>query len=226
MHKIIKLDKSIIVALDMPDLDFVRKVVDETSDVDGIGGYKIGSQLALAFGIRNVVEVIRKNSDLAVIYDHQKAGTDIPDIADNFMKSIRGVDAVILFPITGIKTENSWIKAAKKERIGVIVGGEMTHKNYFDFIKEDAPEKIYTIAKSLGINDFVVPGTKPDKIKEYRKLLGEKAVFYSPGLITQGGDLSEAAKAAGSYWHAIIGRAIYQSPDIRGTAKELVKVLK
>jgi len=86
-------------------------------------------------------------------------------------------------------------------------------------------EQMYEIAKNLGVTDFVVPGNKPEKIKEYRKLLGEDAVFYSPGLVAQGGSLTEGAESAGKYWHAIVGRGIYQAENMKKAAEEMVSKL-
>ncbi|MDP7116635.1 MAG: orotidine 5'-phosphate decarboxylase [Candidatus Woesearchaeota archaeon] len=228
MSKIIKQDRSVIVACDVGTIEKLKELVEETSNVDGIGGFKIGFSLVVPFGVEKVVSTINDVTDLPIIYDHQKAGTDIPDLADTFMKSIRGVNAVILFPQAGPETEKSWITAAKKAGYGVIVGGEMTHKGYLvgdgGFIADNAPERIYTIASAAGVNDFVVPGNKPDRIKEYREMLERfKPVFYSPGLVAQGGKLTESAKAAGERWHAIVGRGIYQQKDMHNAAKELVK---
>jgi orotidine-5'-phosphate decarboxylase len=229
---IIKMERSIIPACDLPTLEALEKLVRETCDIKGIGGYKIGFELVIPFGMRRVIETIRKHTELPIIYDHQKAGTDIPDTGEKFMKACKGVDAVILFPQAGPETERRWIEAARNEGMGVIIGGEMTHPKFLEndggFILNSAPRTIYEIAASLGVKDFVVPGNKPERILEYRKMLeskGIKPVFYSPGMITQGGDISEAAKAAGSEWHAIVGRALYQSGDIRTKAEELAKKL-
>ena len=108
----------------------------------------------------------------------------------------------------------------------------MTHKSFLSedngFINDAAPLRIYELAAKLGIKDFVVPGNKPEKIKMYKAFLearGLKPILYSPGLITQGGKLTESAKAAGENWHAIIGRALYDSKNINKTAKELCKSL-
>lgn len=226
---IIKMDKSVIPACDVSSLEALEKLVRETSEVKGIGGYKIGFELVIPFGIKKVVETIRNHTDLPIIYDHQKAGTDIPDMGEKFMKACEGVDAVIIFPQAGPETEKKWIESAKNIGIGVIVGGEMTHPKYLEndggFILSNAPKTIYEIAASLGVKDFVVPGNKPEKIIEYKQFLeskGVKPIFYSPGLITQGGDLTESAKAAGDKWHAIIGRALYQAENVQKKAVELV----
>ena len=149
------------------------------------------------------------------------------------MKAIKGVDAVILFPMAGPITEDKWIKAAFKERLHVIVGGDMTHPGYLErsggFIHNMAPKQIFKIAANLGVRDFVVPGNKPFMINEYRRFLdsfGIKPTFYSPGLIAQGGSLTEGAKAAGENWHAIVGRAIYKAKNMKKAAEQLVKALE
>ncbi|MAE42471.1 hypothetical protein CMO93_01760 [Candidatus Woesearchaeota archaeon] len=229
---IIKLDKSIIPSCDVSDLTKLKNLVKETCSVKGIGAYKIGLELCLKYGIPEVIETIRKYTNLPIIYDHQKAATDIPELGEKFAKAVKGVDAVILFPFTGPETEKAWIKACKKANLGVIVGGEMTHKGFLEedngFINNAEALKIYEIAAKECISDFVVPGNKPEKIKMYKAFLearGIKPVFYSPGLISQGGNITKSAKAAGSRWHAIVGRALYNAKDINKAAKEMVKAL-
>jgi len=232
MAQIIKSNKSIIPSCDVSDLSKLRSLVKETCSVEGIGAYKIGLELALRFGISAVVREIRKQTNIPIIYDHQKAATDIPELGEKFAKAVKGVDAVILFPFTGPETEKAWIKACKKEKLGVIVGGEMTHRGFLEseggFINEKESFAIYEIAAEQKINDFVVPGNKPEKIKMYKAFLearGINPVFYSPGLIAQGGNITESAKAAGERWHAIVGRALYDAKDINKAAKELVRNL-
>ena len=229
----IKLKRSIIPACDVPTLKLLDKLVKETCKVKGIGAYKIGFELVIPFGIKEVIKTIRKRTDLPIIYDHQKAATDIPEMGERFMKTIKGVDSVILFPMAGPVTEEKWIKAAFKEKLHVIVGGDMTHKGYLEraggFIHNMAPKQMFKIAANLGVRDFVVPGNRPFIITEYRSFLasfGIKPIFYSPGLIAQGGTLSEGAKAAGENWHAIVGRALYKSKNIKKAAQQMVKALE
>ena len=232
MQKIIKLNKSIIPSCDVSNLTKLKNLVKETCSVEGIGGYKIGLELCIPYGICQVVDTIRKLTDLPIIYDHQKAATDIPELGEKFARAVKGVDAVILFPFTGPETERAWIKACRKKKLAVIVGGEMTHNGFLEreggFISESEALKIYEIAAGEKIADYVVPGNKPDKIMLYKVFLearGIKPVFYSPGLIAQGGSINESGKAAGERWHAIVGRALYKSRDIHKSAKEMVKAL-
>ncbi len=233
MEKIIKRDKSIIIACDT-DLELYEKIVRETKDIDGIGGYKIGFMLGLNYGLPKIVEITRKWTEKPIIYDHQKAGTDIPETGKGFAEVCKkaGIDAVILFPQAGPETERAWIETAKEEGLGVIVGGLMTHPKYKrsegGYIADEAVLEIYLLAAELRITDFVVPGNKPEEIKKIKEALEKKGIspiFYAPGFIAQGGEISEAAKAAGNNWHAIIGRGIYQAEDIKSAALEYTSKL-
>jgi orotidine-5'-phosphate decarboxylase len=232
MGSIIKRNRSVIPACDVVYLEDLERLVDATCDIEGIGAYKIGFGLGLRYGLPVICESIHEWTKLPIIYDHQKAATDTPHTGELFAKTCKdaGVDAVILFPQAGPETERAWINVCKDEKLGVIVGGEMTHPGYTKssggWIDDASIEKIYTIAKDAGIRDFVVPGNKPDKIREYAGLLkGCKPVFYSPGLVAQGGEITESAKAAGERWHAIVGRGIYGANDMAAAARELVSKL-
>src|SRR3989338_159329 len=180
MERIIKRERSIIPACDVNSPEMLEKLVEETCGVEGIGAYKVGLELAIPFGLKKVVEAVRKFTELPIIYDHQKAATDIPELGEKFAKAVKGVNAVILFPFTGPETEKAWIQACKKEKLGIIVGGEMTHKGFLEseggFISEKEALKIYETAANEKVNDYVVPGNKPDKIKLYRAFLDRKSV--------------------------------------------------
>src|SRR3989344_4643576 len=181
----IKEARGVIPACDVESLQRLEKLVKETNSVKGITAYKIGFMLALNFGLPAAVKAIRKHSSKPIIYDHQKAATDIPETAEGFMKACRsaGVDAVILFPFTGPETEKAWIESAKKNRLGVIVGGEMTHKGFTEneggFISAEESSRIYEIAIENGGKAFVVPGNKPDKIKKYMELFEKRIADFT-----------------------------------------------
>jgi orotidine-5'-phosphate decarboxylase len=234
MSDIIGLKKSIVPACDVSTLRELEQIVRETNSVKGIGAYKVGFVLALKYGLPEVVKLIKSFSDKPIIYDHQKAATDIPAMGEKFAETCKkaGLDAIILFPQAGPETERAWIKACKEAELGVIVGGEMTHPAYLQcdggFLENRAPEKMYEIAINEGVTDFVVPGNKPERIAFYRKLFEEKGIdasLYSPGLVAQGGSITDSGKEAGKRWHAIVGRGIYQAEDKKKAAEELVKNL-
>ncbi|MGR3318514.1 MAG: orotidine 5'-phosphate decarboxylase / HUMPS family protein [Candidatus Anammoxibacter sp.] len=234
MHRIIKRDRSIIPACDV-SLGLYETIVKETADIDGIGGYKIGFVLGLTHGLPKVVEVARRYTDKPIIYDHQKACTDIPDTGAGFAKTCKdaGVDAIILFPQSGPETEAAWIKACKAEGLGVIVGGIMSHPKYIrsegGYIADEAVLEIYLTAADLGVVDFVVPGNRPDDIKRIMAALkkrGIAGVFYSPGFVAQGGSISDTLKMFGANnWHPIVGRGIYNAKNIKEATLEYTRLL-
>ncbi|MBS3066833.1 orotidine 5'-phosphate decarboxylase [Candidatus Pacearchaeota archaeon] len=227
---IIGRNRSVIPACDVSSIEEFDRLVEQTSVIDGVGAYKVGFGLGLRYGLPKVVEVARKHTDKPIIYDHQKAATDIPDTGRDFaeLNKEAGVDAVILFPQAGPETERAWIYHALDNRLKVIVGGRMTHPAYAvsegGFITDEGALDIYRIAASIGVRDFVVPGNKPDVIRQVKETVESEGVinprFYAPGFITQGGKISDAALAAGEYFHGIVGRGIYQSGDVRDATLE------
>ncbi|MCX5819815.1 MAG: orotidine 5'-phosphate decarboxylase [Deltaproteobacteria bacterium] len=229
MANLISQPRTVIPACDV-DVSRFEKLIKETANVEKIGAYKIGMLLGLSHGLPKIVEIARKYTNKPLIYDHQKAATDIPDTGKEFARIIQnaGIDAVILFPQAGPATLTAWTQRAMEKGLTVIVGGHMTHDRYLasegGYIADESIERIYLDAAKLGVVDFVVPGNRPSfiiKIREKIIGLGIQPVFYAPGFIAQGGKISDAAKVAGPKWHAIVGRAIYDEPDMRQSAVTL-----
>ncbi len=172
---------------------------------------------------------------MPIFYDHQKAGTDIPDLGEGFAQDLKsfGVNAAILFPFAGADTERKWIKACQDAGLTVLVGGHMTQPEFLEseggFIADSAPERIYTIAVENSVTNFVVPGNKVEFAVKYRQLLERllgkgNFTLYVPGFGRQGGNISEISDVAGENWHAIVGRTLYGQEgveNIRQAALEL-----
>lgn len=237
MTKLIERERGVIVAADVQEIETLEELVKHTCQVEGVGGYKVGLELVIAYGLPKVVSTIREHSNLPIIYDHQKGATDIPEIGQRFASACHsaGVDAVILFPFGGAETEISWIKACQEEGLTVLVGAHMTQPKFLasegGFVADESPEKIFKIAAENGVKDFVVPGNKPQFVEKYKKLLEEllgedNFVLYAPGFISQGGDISETGKVAGKRWHAIVGSAIYKSENPRQAAEDITHQIK
>jgi orotidine-5'-phosphate decarboxylase len=228
---IIKVPQSIIPACDVTELSRFEEIVRETQSISKIGAYKISAVLGLKYSIPKIVEIARKYTDKPLIYDHQKAGTDIPDTGKDFIRVLKesGINALIIFPLSGPVAQLAWINYANEFELPIIGGGYMTHKGFIasdgGYINDDAPEMMYTVSAKNGITNFVVPGNKPDIILNIKNILlnlGVTPTFYSPGFVSQGGKISEAAVAAGTNWHAIVGRAIYESTDLKSTVLNLI----
>jgi len=209
----------LIPALDVLDLAVVEGIARAVGNNPMVYGFKVGFSTGLTHGLGLVVKTIRKHSNHPIIYDHQKAATDIPDTGRLFAKTLRqaGIDEAILFPQAGPVTLKAWIEALNEEKIKIIVGGLMTHKAYVcsegGFIEDQAVETIYRTALELGVNAFVVPLTKPEAVDRIMQAVPFNAntEFYSPGYGRQGGDPSLFASIKRHY--LIAGRALLEAEN-------------
>lgn len=227
---IIPKDRSVVVAADVPDTKSLANLAKNMVGISGIGALKVGLVQGLQ-GLSVAVDTVKNSlgANFPVIFDLQKAGNDIPDMGKQFAAVLKksGVDAAIIFPFTGTATQEAWTKSCFDEGIEVLTGGIMTHPKFLvsegGYIDDEVPEKIYRLACKLGVKNFVVPGNKLDWVKKIRGILVEELgednfVLYAPGFITQKGDISECGLVAGKKWHAIVGSAIYGSPNQREAA--------
>ncbi len=219
--------RKVIPALDVTDLNRIESLIKTIDQQDIIYGYKAGFSLGLTHGLPKVVETIRKFSDKPIIYDHQKAATDIPDTGKLFAKTMKesGIDEVILFPQAGPVTLEAWVKAVQELGMKVIVGGIMTHPKFVvsegGFIRDEAVIEMYRKSFELGVRDFVVPLTKPEATKTLYEQAGldESCAFYSPGFGKQGGDAAQFAFLKKHYM--IIGRSLLGAEDPLGYLKNV-----
>lgn len=226
--RIIEARQSIVWAADvMPDK--FEAIVQQLGNT-GLGAVKLGLQVGYGMGLPKAVEMVREaDSELPVIFDHQKAGNDIPDTGKNFAKVMKysGVDAAILFPFTGDDVEERWIQELQEEEIGVIVGAEMTHEGIRSRIKKEAFAEMFMQAFKHGVTDFVVPGNKPERVSHWREFMDQELGqdnydLYAPGFVAQGGNITEAGKVAGSNFHAIVGRGIHGAENPAQAIREMV----
>ncbi len=228
--------KTLIPALDV-SLDKALEVVKQTKDNPKVGGYKIPAVSGYE-GWATWVQNLRKEIgglDKKLIMDGQKFGNDIPDTGREIVQKLKkaGFDAVILFPFTGPNTQVAWTGEAIQAGLTVIVGSEMTHPGFLKSeggtLDDEALLDIYRRAARQGVTHYVFPGNKPKSITACIKLLREEGVEpigFSPGFVAQGGNISDAAKAAeGISYHPIVGRGIYAQKDMAAAATELAKSL-
>ena len=202
-------------SLDQTELDRALEVVEKIADHPFVSSFKIGFSLGLSYGVPKVVEGIRKHTKKPIIYDHQKAGTDIPDtgalFADVLAKA--GIDEAILFPQAGPRTLHAWVDALRDRKIEPVVGGLMTHVGFLEseggYLVDRSVREVYDFAASLGVRRFVVPLTKPEKVAEL--VFPDSSIFYSPGFGAQGGDPNAFPHLREH--HLIAGRSLFAALD-------------
>ena len=209
----------IIPALDTVDLDAALRLVCKVAGRGSVHGFKLGFALGLGHGLPEAVRRIREWTDKPLIYDHQKAATDIPDTGALFGDVMKqaGIDEVILFPHTGPHTLAAWTRAMQERGMKAIVGAVMTHPAYLvsegGYIADAAAAAIYRQAAVLGVGAFVVPLTKPELVAKLAAEVPFTAAqeFYSPGYGAQGGDPAKFPSLARHY--LIMGRSLMAAED-------------
>lgn len=224
--------RKVIPALDVTDLNQLESLIKAIDNQEIVYGYKAGFSLGLTHGLPKVVETIRRHSDKPIIYDHQKAATDIPDTGKLFARTMKesGIDEVILFPQAGPATLEAWVKAVQELNMKVIVGGIMTHPKFVvsegGFIRDEAVIEMYQSSHQLNVKSFVVPLTKPEAVKNLYSQAGldEDCIFYSPGFGKQGGDASNFKFLKTHYM--IIGRSLLQAEDPGAYLDDVERELK
>lgn len=233
----------IIIAADVKDLAQLEHLVIATSDIPKVHGYKIGFTLALKYGLVSVVEFIRdltQEHPVRVIYDHQKAGNDIPEMGEAFAELMEDadVDDVILFPFTGCETTRQWIQACYRRHLNVLFGCIMTHKGFFTsdggIISPTNVLSSLDIAIDEGVSDYIFPGVFQNAeiqsltVKALNKVKASRhALFiYTPGIGAQGGTTNCFEQVAdlrpNDIYIPIVGRAIYTSKDMRQATLTLI----
>ena len=226
-------ERGIIIAADVRTLKELRGQAELGASVSEVAAIKVGFSLALRHGLKTVVDAVRAVSSLPVIYDHQKAGTDIPQMGRPFAEICReaGVRATIFFPQAGPKTLEGFVKGAIECGLTPIVGLVMTHLAYTQseggYIADDAPASMCDASIALGVEHFVLPGTKTDVVARFAKgPLGKcpTSAILMPGIGSQGGSLPAAFEAAAPHRRfAIIGSAIYRASDPKATLQRFAE---
>jgi len=220
----------IIVALDADSVDACKRSIDLTTGIEGVVGYKFGMTMALRLGLAESVRQLRAHTDLPLLYDHQKAGPDVFDMAGKFsaIAAEAGVDGLILFPIAGPRAVEGFVGEALKRGILPLVGGDLPFPDYNvsggGYVADDALERLIDEAMKAGANHFVIPGNTTAKLEYHaRRLKKKNPVFIVPGIGPLGGKLGDLVPAAqGCSVYGVVGRAVYGAPDQAAAARALV----
>ena len=221
-------------ALDLETLDDLKRIVAETSTLDGVIEYKLGMHAVLHIGLFAAVKAIRKITDKPLIYDHQKAGADMPDSAGGFVRICRetGIDGLILFPVAGPTAVHNFVSHSLAAGLDPVVGGHIPVPDYAisggGYLADDAVDRIMTLAAELGARRFVLPASEPDNIRRRSRWLLDNVntpTLYLTGIGPLGGSIAESFSAAKGIprLRAVVGRAICAADDPAAAATALIK---
>jgi len=205
----------LILALDVLDEKRAKCIAKEVKDY--ISAIKVNYPLILSSGI----SIMRELSEIKpVIADFKIA--DIPYISSLIAEIAfkNGASAIIVHGFSGRESVKDVLEVAKRYNGEVYVVTELTSSSeYFSNISI----KIAMMAKEIGCDGIIAPGNKPERIREFRKVVGDLKILC-PGIGVQGGDLREVL--ANGADGIIVGRIIYNSKNPRSTAKELFDIIK
>ncbi|MBY4574890.1 orotidine 5'-phosphate decarboxylase [Gordonia paraffinivorans] len=224
----------IIPALDLPTAEQVRDIVAATADVDGVVGYKLGPSTVLELGLPAALRLVGDLTDLPVIYDHQKAGLDIPSNADVFARTLaaHGVSAAIVFPLAGPTTAAGFLTAFQRTGVAALIGGQLPVADYTaaggGWIAEDVLDHIADIALEHGETQLIVPaGDRVEQVVARAAAVGVRPRLFVPGVGADGDELRGlapvVAHVAGLF--PIVGRAVIAADDPAAAAARLTAEL-
>lgn len=210
----------IIPALDVGKeqaLDLVEKL-NEVSKL--LSGLKVGSLLVYENGI-NIIQEIKDLIDMPIIFDGQKFGTDIPDIAAEQVELLAsaGADQIIACPMgAGPETLKAFTEACFANQVTPVCVIEMTHPQANAYLQVFVAGRILTDAIEFGIRNFVYPATKPTTLQTHKIIMSdnlagtqEDITLKATGFKVQGGSLPRLRDLGVTEF--IVGRAIYEAGD-------------
>jgi len=214
-----KMNNRIILALDVLNVDRAIEIAKVTSEfVDAI---KIGLPLGLTTSLC-IINKIREFADLPMIADI-KIG-DVPEIARKLSRVCfdSGFDAVTIHGFIGPTAIEECVRESKGIR-DIIVITETTHPDAEIFM-QPVSEDIAQMAKDVGATGIQAPGTRPERVKRFRQIVGNDMLIVSCGIGTQGGKIGSAIEAGADF--EIIGRMICNAEAPGKIAKKISDKLK
>lgn len=214
-----EVENNIILALDVLNMDDAMGIVEKVSDY--INTFKIGYPLVLSEGLESIT-FIKENFNCRIIADFKVA--DIPETNEKIANLTfeAGADAIIVHGFVGEDSAKACMDSAKIYNKEIFLLTEMSHPGASMFIQRHT-EEIAEMGVRLGINKYVGPSTKLDRLEKIRNIIGDESFLISPGVGAQGGDPKDTLKFADAL---IVGRSIYLADDPEKAVKDIITRIK
>jgi len=210
---------NIILAMDLLTIDGALEV--GHSVIKYLDTIKIGYPLVLSEGL-NAVTVVKDAFNCKVIADFKVA--DIPEtnkkIADLTFKA--GADAIIVHGFVGPDSVKACINSADEFGGEIFLLTEMSHPGASRYLQK-VSEDIAHMGMEMGLENYVAPSTKLDRLEKIRDVVGKESFIISPGVGVQGGDPKKTLEFADAL---IVGRSIYSSEYPEKVVKSIVDDIK
>jgi orotidine-5'-phosphate decarboxylase len=206
----------LILALDVIDVERALKVTKDTAEY--IDAIKVNYPLVLSAGGNIISELAEIRP---VIADFKIA--DVPHISALIAETAYKLraSAVIAHGFAGSNTLKAILEVASRNDGEVYAVTELS--SAVEDFASAASNKIAEMARKLGCHGIVAPATKPERITELRRIVGNLKII-SPGIGVQGGEVEKVIKAGADF--LIVGRSIYATKNPKKAAKEFVERIK
>jgi orotidine-5'-phosphate decarboxylase len=183
--------------------------------------------LPLSFTELQKINLVAHRERLQVIADIKL--NDIPNTNDVTIRYLHamGFDSIIVNPFIGKDNLKSTVSSAHSLNCGIISLVYMSHSGANEGFGSsvlshqsldglaDTTSRFYNVfyenSKNCDVDGVIIGGNRLDVLRELSSKNLKKIPIYSPGLVTQGGDIKSALECGTDY--LIIGRAIINSPD-------------
>jgi orotidine-5'-phosphate decarboxylase len=230
----------IVLAIDVND-GRPRELTDRAIDLfqqtrESICAVKLGRQTVLSIGLARTAELIKKihGNGLTAIMDDKLNDIDDTNAAITQEYHKLGFDAITVNPFTGWKGGlETTFKLAHERGMGLLALVYMSHpgasEGYGQKVlpntrsKKTRPEFELFAERAVKwkADGAVVGATRPDIVRRAKEILGTNVPIFSPGVGTQGGEISRSLKAGTNYF--IIGRSITGAKNPGNVAAEFAK---
>ena len=179
---------------------------------------KIGLPAFFKVGVNGILKLTRQfGGDVYFLADFKLA--DIPVVVSEEIRRLSALgfsgSIVHLFPM-GYEPV---VEVARKLEHQIFGVAYMSHQGCRLF--EESFQTLLDYALALGVDGVIVGASRPDKIREARRKLGDKMLILSPGIGAQGVIPGAAIRAGADF--EIIGRAITLNPEPRQAVIEMAE---
>ena len=214
-----EIKNSLILALDVMTESEAIEICENVKEY--IDTIKIGYPLALAEGLE-IINKLKDKFGFKVICDFKVADIDATNskICDETFKA--GADAIICHGFVGSDSVQACLDMANKHGKELFLLTEMSHPGAKMFLQKNA-DAIAQMGVDMGINNYVAPATRLDRLSDIRNIVGKDAYIISPGVGKQGGDGKKTLEFSNAI---IVGRSIYESQNPKLACEQLIKSLE
>jgi orotidine-5'-phosphate decarboxylase len=172
--EIFNLKNGIMIDINDPEQTIIENILAVTKELDYVAGYRIGARLAIKNGLKDAVSLIKKHTSKPLLYDHQKFGSEVPEISSSdILDDVRdcGVDGIVILPLAGMRALDSIINKCNKIELLPVVCGDLSYYGYFNseggYIESNIQQKIYLDAANFGVSHMIMSCNRVERIKIY-----------------------------------------------------------